>query len=185
MCCQTDENVFLICWGFFYLHVFWSCSTLSSLGHRTTKQTIFWNWDLYIIWKISIEVWFVRIGQYLDNYLIIFNLRVQKNIEKFLAMHITEQKLSLNFFCGRKFTKYFHGIWSLLDIIMFFAMKEKWIILLHTMCCWLLLQTYPCYLWLLLWSRVTCYLQWLEFSSKSKIKYRGDILLILTLCHSI
>ncbi len=34
ICCQSDENVYLICWCFFYLHVFWSCSALSSLGHR-------------------------------------------------------------------------------------------------------------------------------------------------------
>ncbi len=51
---------------------------------------------------LSIDVWFVMIGQYLK----IWNLRVQKNqnVEKitfkvvqmkFLAMHITNQKLSL------------------------------------------------------------------------------------------
>ncbi len=32
MCYQTD--VFVICWCFFYLHVFFSCSALSSLFHR-------------------------------------------------------------------------------------------------------------------------------------------------------
>ncbi len=55
--------------------------------------------------KLSIDVWFVMIGQYLK----IWNLRVQKNqnIEKisfkvvqikFLAMHITNQKLSFDIF---------------------------------------------------------------------------------------
>ncbi len=73
------------------------------------NMSIFRNWDLYIIWKLnnnlSIDVWFVMIGQYLK----IWNLRVQKNLNiekitfkvvqmKFLAMHITNQKLSFDIF---------------------------------------------------------------------------------------
>ncbi len=56
------------------------------------------------------------IGQYLK----IWNLRVQKNLNiekitfkvvqmKVLRMHITNQKLSFDIFYGREFTKYLHG----------------------------------------------------------------------------
>ncbi len=61
--------------------------------------------------KLSIDVWFVMIGQYLVEIQLfeIWNLRVQKNIYiekiafkvvqmKFLAMHITYQKLSFDIF---------------------------------------------------------------------------------------
>ncbi len=65
------------------------------------------------------------------NYLKIWNLRVQKNLNtekiafkvvqmKSLAMHITNQKLSFNIY-SMKFTKYLHGTWSLLNILMIFG----------------------------------------------------------------
>ncbi len=52
---------------------------------------------------------------------------------KFLAMHITNQKWSFDIFTEGKCTKYLHGTWSLLNILMILGIKEKRIILSHSM----------------------------------------------------
>ncbi len=78
--------------------------------HKTSHKGQFCEIEIYAsseswINNLSIDVWFVMIEQYLK----IWNLRVQKNknIEKitfkvvqmkFLAMHITNQKLSFDIF---------------------------------------------------------------------------------------
>ncbi len=41
-----------------------------------------------------------------------------------LAMHITK-KNKFWYIYSRKFTKYLHGTWSLLNVLMIFAIKEK------------------------------------------------------------
>ncbi len=80
--------------------------------------------------NVSIDVWFVMIGQYLAEILLFENLDKNLNIEKiifkvvqmkFLVMHITNQKLSCDIFKVENVQNIFmeHD----LNILMIFGMK--------------------------------------------------------------
>ncbi len=84
-----------------------------TLDHKTSHKGQFFKIEIYTscdswINTLSIDVWINIWLRY--NYLKIWNLRLQKHIEKiifkvvqmkFLAMHITNQKLSFDIFTVR------------------------------------------------------------------------------------
>ncbi len=117
---------------------------------RPQNQGHFFFIEIYIsqsrINKLSID-WLVKDNIWLRyNYLKICNLRVQKNINidkmafkvvqmKFLAMHITNQKVRFygKYIYCRKFMKYLIGTWSLPIILMIFGFDTLCIQLIHNL----------------------------------------------------
>ncbi len=114
-----------------------------TLEHKTSHKGQFFEIEISTsnescINNLSIDVWFVMIGQYLAEIQLFENLdsegaKKNQNIEKitfkvvqmkFLAMHITNQKLSLDIFTVGNLQN-LHGTWSLLNILMILVIKEK------------------------------------------------------------
>ncbi len=84
------------------------------------------------VWRNTVNIEFVTSAS--EKIYILLFVKIAQNIEqialkfvqmKFLAIHIAKQKCQKFWYIyGRKFTKYLHGTWSLLDILMIFGIKE-------------------------------------------------------------
>ncbi len=96
---------------------------IMTLEHKTSHKGPFWEIEIYALYKswmdwLSVDVWFVMIGQYLAEIQVFEYLRMQTNTNlniekntfkvvqiKFVAMHITNQKCTT-------FSEMYHGTWS-------------------------------------------------------------------------
>ncbi len=96
-----------------------------TLDHKTSHKGKFFDIEIYTssenwINKLSIDVWFVKIGPYLDEiqnlesegakkYIYIEKIAFKVVQIKFLAMHITNQKLSFDIFTVGNLQNVFMG----------------------------------------------------------------------------
>ncbi len=150
---RTKRKKILFLWNQTDGEMDWKQNKYVTLGHKTSQFQSKLRLGLN---KLSIDVWFVMIWQYLAEIQLFENLESESaknlNIEKMifkvvqiklLAMHITNQKISFNSY-RRKITKYLHGTWSLLNILMIFGIKN--LIFWHAAHWWWLRRDPPTWL---------------------------------------
>ncbi len=95
------------------------------MDHKTSHKGKFFEIEIYTpseswINKRSIDVWFVMIGQYLAEIQLFENLE-SEGAKKIKILRKSPLKLSkwknkFWYIYSRKFTKYLHGTWSLLNV---------------------------------------------------------------------
>ncbi len=119
-----------------------------TLDHKTNLKGQFFLIEMYTsseswINTLLIDVWFVRIGQYLEIHL---------------------YYLKMWYIYGMKLTKYLHETCCLLNILMIFGVKYYIFFLTLTMYCRLLLQIYPRDLRPFFWSHLFKDATWFALS---------------------
>ncbi len=126
---------------------------ISQLWPWTTKPIIkgkFFEIEIYTSsesWINKLSMMYGLIGKYLPEMQLFENLNIEK-----IAFKDVQMKFLVLIYYSRKFAKYLHGIWSLLNILMIFGIKiynfDPYNVLLT-------IATNIPVLLMILWSRVT------------------------------